>query len=196
MRRIIRLIMVKIKSEIFNGNICISLFLITLLVMSVLCSFTMTTIAGEVFELAMQDYMATSTLYYQTSEELCDLVKEMSNGRLIINLYAPGTIVPAYEITKAVSTGGLDLGITCAGMDAGVLGMSSFLVSQCNVPAGQGPMEAMAWYNVGDGLKYANKVWNTKFDVEVLGSLCNAPAELLYHSNVKIKEIEDFKGIK
>lgn len=178
----------KFRLLLFITTIVLALILVNL--------FSQGLMAQEIYEMNLQHYVPSETVYYETAEHFCDMVREMSNGRLIINLFVPGAIVPAFEVSKAVTTGTLDLGLATAGMDAGVLGMTSYLVTPCNTPAGLSPIKAMAWMHIGDGLKYAEKVWQRKFDVEVVGTLANLSAELLYHSNEPIREIEDFKGKK
>ena len=67
----------------------------------------------KVFRWKMQNYGEPGAWYYKEWLGFVELVKRMSNGRLIIDVYPSGALVPNTEMLQAVASGTLDMANTC-----------------------------------------------------------------------------------
>ena len=77
-----------------------------------------------------------------SAQRLADRINAMSGGRLVIELFAAGQIVPAFGVFEAVSNGTAEMGHTAALYWEGKLpGVSLFTTA----PFGMGPLEHQTW---------------------------------------------------
>jgi len=72
----------------------------------------------------------------------------MSDGRIEVELYGAGEIVPAFEVLDAVSEGVAEIGHTAAVFWSGKMPAAPFFLA---VPFGLTPLEHMAWIHHGGG---------------------------------------------
>ena len=137
---------------------------------------------------------AAGLSYHQHAEYFAQRVKELSNGRLIIQMNTGGSIVPVFSEQEAVNRGAIDLSCSSSmyirgKFPAGVLfGTAMF---------GFRIQDAMAWFEYGGG--YA--LWQEMYDkvgwnVKVLPCFCSAGTESMGWYRKPIRKIEDFKGMK
>ena len=82
-----------------------------------------------------------------SAERLAKRITEASNGELTIEVFPAGTIVPAFGVLDAVSTGTVELGHTAALFWAGKIPVAPVFTT---VPFGLNPVQHMAWL-LGDG---------------------------------------------
>jgi len=75
--------------------------------------------AAEVIHWRMQSYMAP--LYDPVFAEFCDKIKRNTDGRIEIEYFGAGTLVPNTEIFSATGEGTLDIGYTWGGYHKGIL---------------------------------------------------------------------------
>jgi TRAP-type mannitol/chloroaromatic compound transport system substrate-binding protein len=83
-----------------------------------------------------------------SAKRIADRINAMAPGRLQVDLFAAGEIVPPLAILDAVSTGTVEMGHTAALYWQGKIPAAGFFTS---VPFGLGPVEHEAWVELRDG---------------------------------------------
>jgi TRAP-type mannitol/chloroaromatic compound transport system substrate-binding protein len=83
-----------------------------------------------------------------SAKRIADRINAMAGGRLQVDLFAAGEIVPPLAILDAVSTGTVEMGHTAALYWQGKIPAAGFFTS---VPFGLGPVEHEAWVELRDG---------------------------------------------
>jgi TRAP-type mannitol/chloroaromatic compound transport system substrate-binding protein len=83
-----------------------------------------------------------------SAKRIADRINAMAGGRLQIDLFAAGEIVPALAILDAVSNGTVEMGHTAALYWQGKIPAAGFFTT---VPFGLGPVEHQAWVELRDG---------------------------------------------
>lgn len=84
-------------------------------------------------------------------------VEEASEGTLMVKIYAPGKLVPTFEIHDAVSTGKIDAGYTAPVYLAGKLPATelfTYIPFGCDAPA------YIGWYYSGNGMKLYQEMYD------------------------------------
>jgi TRAP-type mannitol/chloroaromatic compound transport system substrate-binding protein len=83
-----------------------------------------------------------------SAKRIADRINAMAGGRLQIDLFAAGEIVPPLAILDAVSNGTVEMGHTAALYWQGKIPAAGFFTT---VPFGLGPVEHQAWVELRDG---------------------------------------------
>ena len=83
-----------------------------------------------------------------SAQRLADRINVMSGGRLLIELFAAGQIVPAFGVFEAVSTGIAEMGHAAAFFWEGKLPAASFFTT---APFGLDPLEHQTWIDERGG---------------------------------------------
>jgi TRAP-type mannitol/chloroaromatic compound transport system substrate-binding protein len=83
-----------------------------------------------------------------SAQRIVERINGMSGGRLQIDLFAAGEIVPPFAVLDAVSNGTVELGHTASLYWQGRIPAAGFFTS---VPFGLGPIEHQAWIELRDG---------------------------------------------
>jgi TRAP-type mannitol/chloroaromatic compound transport system substrate-binding protein len=83
-----------------------------------------------------------------TARRLAERITALSGGRLVVQLFAAGEIVPAFSVLDAVSQGIVEMGHTASFFAEGRLGGVSLFTT---APFGLGPTEHAAWIAERDG---------------------------------------------
>jgi TRAP-type mannitol/chloroaromatic compound transport system substrate-binding protein len=83
-----------------------------------------------------------------SARRIVDRINIMSGGRLQIDLFAAGEIVPPFAVLDAVSNGTVEMGHTAALYWQGKIPAAGFFTT---VPFGLGPIEHQAWIELGEG---------------------------------------------
>ncbi len=125
--------------------------------------------------------------------EMAERVYIASGGRLDIEVFGAGEIVPAYEIHYAVRDGVADLGWGSPAMWRPYIGDVGFLLSGSGVPGGPHPLEWMAWFYAGGGAEIVREI---VADWGHVISPVYAQAEIFAHAHKPITSLEDFEGLK
>ena len=124
-------------------------------------------------------------------ERLAKRIGEMSDGRIKIQVFAAGELVPPFESFQAVSDGTVEVGSGASYYWAGKEPATQWFAA---VPFGMNAQGLSAWFHGGDGLK----LWEE----------CYAPFNLVPRPggstgvqmggwfNKKINTIDDYKGLK
>jgi TRAP-type mannitol/chloroaromatic compound transport system substrate-binding protein len=83
-----------------------------------------------------------------SARRIAERINAMSGGRLQVDLFAAGEIVPPLAILDAVSNGTVEMGHTAALYWQGKIPAAGFFTT---VPFGLGPVEHQAWVELRDG---------------------------------------------
>ena len=130
-------------------------------------------------------------IFHDISKHFADSVRAASGGRLDIQVFQTGAIVPAMEIFDAVSKGTLDVGHSWPGYWKG---RNEAFVAFASVPFGLDFEGYNIWYYERGGKEMLNELYG-KYGM--VAFFCgNVGQELGLHSNKKATKMEDFKGMK
>ncbi len=134
---------------------------------------------------------ANFPIFQTGAERFAKDVKIMSNGRLDINVFAGGELVPPLGVFDAVQQGQVEMGHGGAYYWSGKVPAVQFMST---VPFGMPASGADAWHYAGDGLK----LWNENYASFKLKAfpLGNTGAQMGGWFNKKIESTEDLKGLK
>jgi TRAP-type mannitol/chloroaromatic compound transport system substrate-binding protein len=83
-----------------------------------------------------------------SARRIVERINAMAAGRLQVDLFAAGEIVPPFAVLDAISTGTVELGHTAALYWQGKLPAAGFFTT---VPFGLGPIEHQAWIELRGG---------------------------------------------
>lgn len=117
-------------------------------------------------------------------------IEEMSGGRMKIELYAAGEIVPSFEIYESVRRGTLDAGHTWSGYNIGKFPALTLFAA---TPGFMDVLAYISWVEAGGGKELWQEVYGD--NVVVFPALITW-AEGGGWSNKKIEKMSDFKGLK
>jgi TRAP-type mannitol/chloroaromatic compound transport system substrate-binding protein len=83
-------------------------------------------------------------------------IREASDGRLALDVFEPGELMPAFSITDAVREGKVEAGYTWLGYDQGKLPVSVLFGA---VPFGLEPWSFSSWWYEGGGEALAREIY-------------------------------------
>ena len=146
--------------------------------------------AADVIKWKVQTPWPPSLWQHKSAEIWADQVNKLSAGRLEIELYSSGEIVPALEIFDAVRVGTLDAGHTWAGYNIGKFPACTLFAA---TPAFMDLLGYYTWMYAGGG----KELWQETYGDAVVVM----PANMLWAegggwSNKKIQSLDDYKGLK
>jgi TRAP-type mannitol/chloroaromatic compound transport system substrate-binding protein len=124
-------------------------------------------------------------------ENFSQLVAEMSGGRLQVQVYGAGEIVPAFGVFDAVSQGVAEMGHGGAYYWTGKVPASVFFTA---VPFGFTAIEANAWMHYGGGLELWREAYEPFNLIPMAGG--NSGVQMAGWFNREINSVEDLKGLK
>jgi TRAP-type mannitol/chloroaromatic compound transport system substrate-binding protein len=124
-------------------------------------------------------------------ENFSRLVNEMSGGRLQVQVYGAGEIVPAFGVFDAVSQGVAEMGHGGAYYWTGKVPASVFFTA---VPFGFTAIEANAWMHYGGGLELWREAYEPFNLIPMAGG--NSGVQMAGWFNREINSVEDLKGLK
>ncbi len=125
------------------------------------------------------------------AEEFARRVGEMSQGRLTIQVFAGGELVPSLGVFDAVSAGTVQCGHSASYYWAGKCKAAQWFTS---VPFGLNAQGMNVWMYQGNGLKLWEEVYRS-FNL-VPRPAGNTGVQMGGWFNKKIRSIDDFKGLK
>jgi TRAP-type mannitol/chloroaromatic compound transport system substrate-binding protein len=125
------------------------------------------------------------------AETLAQNIKEMSNGRLDIKVYAAGELVPALEVFDAVSRGTAQMGHGTAYYWKGKIPAAQFFST---VPFGFNAQEFNAWVGEGGGLALWEEIYAPFNLIPMVAG--NAGVQMGGWFNKEINSLADFQGLK
>ncbi len=122
---------------------------------------------------------------------LAEMIGKMSGGKLTVEVFGAGEIVPAFETMDAVSSGTLEMGHGAPYYWKGKVPASQFIAS---IPFGLNVAEQNSWLAFGGGQALADEVYaelNCKFFASG-----NTGVQAGGWFNKDITSLEDYKGLK
>lgn len=125
------------------------------------------------------------------AERFARLVTEMTRGRLEVQVYAAGELVPALEVFDAVSRGAAEMGHSAPYYWKGKVPAAQFF---CALPFGPNAQEMNAWLHHGGGIQ----LWEDAYEpYGLLPMACGATGvQGAGWFNREINTLEDLKGLK
>lgn len=146
--------------------------------------------SGDVITWKVQGYGAAETLWDEYGKNLADTITSLSGGRLTVEWYAEGTIVPVSEAISAVSNGILDGEFGYSGM------WTSYELAAplfCSTPGDfSDPWDYVMWLERGGGLELWQEMVGKQGMVVIPAGLENS--EIFCWSKKPIKTIDDIKS--
>jgi TRAP-type mannitol/chloroaromatic compound transport system substrate-binding protein len=128
-------------------------------------------------------------------ENYFNAVNEMSAGRLQVQNFEGGAIVPVFDELDGVQQGTLEAMYTSLDADRGTIGDASALNS--NSPAIMTAKEYLAWSYEGGGLDLIHEMYDRAgYDVHVVGPPLCTSAEMFGWANKPLDSLEAFDGLK
>ena len=124
-------------------------------------------------------------------ENFARLVEEMSDGRLKIDVFGAGELVPALGVLDAVSTGSIEMGHSAPYYHKGKMAASPFYTA---VPFGMSVLEQNAWIHYGGGLELWRELYEPFNVIPFAGG--NTGVQMGGWFNKEINSSEDIKGLK
>jgi TRAP-type mannitol/chloroaromatic compound transport system substrate-binding protein len=124
-------------------------------------------------------------------ERLAKRIAEVSNGRLQIQVFAGGELVPPFESFQAVSDGTVEVGSGASYYWAGKEPATQWFAA---VPFGMNAQGMSAWFHGGDGLKLWEEVYAPYNLIPRPGG--STGVQMGGWFNKKINTIDDYKGLK
>ncbi|MDX2511525.1 MAG: TRAP transporter substrate-binding protein [Desulfobacterales bacterium] len=122
-----------------------------------------------------------------------DYLESASGGNIMVKIYEPGKLMPAFEILDAVSTGKVNAGYWASGYAAGKIKAASFYTA---IPFGQSLPYYIAWMYFGNGGKLYQEMYDQAgYNVKVF-PLCFLAPETAGWFRKEINTPEDLKGVK
>lgn len=125
------------------------------------------------------------------ADKLAEMIGSMSGGRLTIQVYGGGELVPPLEAFDAVSQGTAEMGHGAAYYWAGKSPAAQFFAA---VPFGMNAQGMNAWIYTGGGMQLWEEVY-APFNLKPMPA-GNTGVQMGGWFNREIKSIEDFKGLK
>jgi TRAP-type mannitol/chloroaromatic compound transport system substrate-binding protein len=124
-------------------------------------------------------------------ERLAKRIAEVSDGRLQIQVFAAGELVPPFESFQAVSDGTVEVGSGASYYWAGKEPATQWFSA---VPFGMNTQGMSAWFHGGDGLKLWEEVYAPYNLIPRPGG--STGVQMGGWFNKKINTIDDYKGLK
>lgn len=118
-------------------------------------------------------------------------VKEMSEGRLDIQVYGGGELVPSLEAFEAVSQGAAEIGHGASYYWAGKIPAAQFFAA---VPFGMNPQQMNAWIISGGGLELWEELYEPSSLLPLPGG--NTGIQMGGWFNKEINSVSDLQGLK
>lgn len=149
----------------------------------------------DTFNLKMTNaYPPGSPFYVQgpgSPEYFCEKVREMSGGRLNIEHFAAGELVPAMEGFNAVSDGTVEMNAANAYFWAGRIPAAQFFTT---VPFGMNTQGMSAWLYHGDGLKLWHELYESRGLIAF--PMGNTGVQMTGWFRDPIESVSDLEGLK
>ena len=124
---------------------------------------------------------------------VCAAITEASGGRLEVQPFVGGSIVPAYKELDAIHENVLQMGYTCPMYNLDKWSAAGLISSR----PGALPGEVLrSWFDFGGGADLMNKMMEGYNVMTCPGALSSLPAEVFFHSKKKLDTMADIKGLK
>ena len=128
---------------------------------------------------------------YGSTADMCKRVGELTDGKFTISLHAPGELVPALDVMKAVSGGTLECG---QAFSTFYYGLNPAFMFDAGLAFGLNPRQQMAWMYYGGGLELMRELYG-KYDCYPI-PIGNFGVAMGGWFRKEIKSLADLKGLK
>ncbi len=118
-------------------------------------------------------------------------LSRVSRGRIKLDVYEPGMLIPPFSITEGVRDNKIEAGYTWIGYDQGRIPATP-LVSA--VPFGMEPWEFAAWYYEDEGQMLTELLYRDHGVVPILCGIVGPETAGWFRK--PIERVEDFQGLK
>jgi len=118
-------------------------------------------------------------------------MSEMSGGAFQMQLFDPGEVVPAFEITESVKERKVQAGFQWIGYDQGRIPASTLIAA---VPFGMEPMEFTAWWYYGGGRELGEQLYEEHNVMPILCSITGPETAGWFREPVE--SVDDLVGLK
>ena len=126
-----------------------------------------------------------------TPLRVAEQVSEITGGRIVMEYFEPGEVVPAFEITDAVRDRKVQAGFMWVGYDQGRIPASTLISA---VPFGMEPAEFAAWWYHGGGQALGEALYNEHNVQPILCHLIGPETAGWFRE--PITSLEDLQGLK
>lgn len=134
---------------------------------------------------------ANFPIFQEGAQKFAEEVKVMSNGRLNIQVYAGGELVPPLQVFDAVSQGSVEMGHGSPYYWAGKVPAAQFFSS---VPFGMTARGMNAWLYGGGGLELWQEIYQP-FNL-IAFPMGNTGIQMGGWFNKKIESVDDLQGLR
>jgi TRAP-type mannitol/chloroaromatic compound transport system substrate-binding protein len=174
-------------------KIMLVLSVLLTIVILVMTSCTPAAKQPEPIKWRMATSWTTDNLFYtKAAAAICDRVKQLSNGRLVIEPYPAGAIVDALGVMDAVSKGTVEIGHSWSGY---WVDKESYFELFTSIPNQMTANEWMVWmYGPAKGIDLWTEAYAKYNIVPFPGGLVGP--EFGFFTNKPVQTLEDFKGMK
>ena len=128
---------------------------------------------------------------YQGAPNIAKYVKEMTDSKFNIQVFAAGEIVPGLQALDATQNGTVECSHTYSGY---YIGKEAALIFDGSLPFGMNPRQHHSWLLFGGGRALVDEVYD-KFNVVSLQA-GNTGAQMAGWLRKEMKTVDDFKGLK
>lgn len=126
-----------------------------------------------------------------SAERLAKRIGELSDGRIDIEVFAAGELIPAFEVLDAVARGTMQMGHSSPTYWRGTLPAAPIFSS---VPFGMLAIEHQAWMDHGGGLELWREIYGDQGVVPFAAG--NTGAQMGGWFKHEIRSIDDLTGLK
>lgn len=145
----------------------------------------------QVITWKVQGCTPTGTLFQTWLEEFAESIKVITQGRMVLEVYPAGAIVPPLEGMNAVRDGILDVHWGYAGMWLGIHDAAPLF---CSIPGGFHAQDTLMWMRHGGGIELYNELFS-RFNAHIIvGGVVGM--EIFMWSNKRLETIDDMKGLR
>jgi TRAP-type mannitol/chloroaromatic compound transport system substrate-binding protein len=126
-----------------------------------------------------------------SARRIAERINAMSGGRLQVDLFAAGEIVPPFAVLDAVSNGTVEMGHTASLYWQGRMPAAGFFTS---VPFGLGPIEHQAWIELRGGQAFWDELYRPHGVRAFLAG--NTGPSMGGWFRRRLEGVEDLKGMR
>jgi len=139
----------------------------------------------------MQSGFVTGDPWYMVADAVANRINTASGGRLVLDLYAAGAIVPGYEETEGLRTGAIDMTQTA---NAASMHLDTAFGLLEQMPGCMTNVQLKYWYTAGEGAALATEMYEP-YGITFLGPWLAAPEDFAY-TNFPLETLSDVKKLK
>ncbi len=147
----------------------------------------------KVIKWKVQGFVPAGMLYHETLQRAADIVKEVTGGRFVWEVFPAGALVPPFEGLKAVSDGVYEANFGYTGQWVGKIPVAPLFTA---APGGMNALDMQMWFEHGGGKELYQEMYDTyKYNVKVFITSPIA-MEIFMWSKKPLRKLEDWKGVK